>query len=244
MSLKGQQKVAQRSQKVAQRSPKSHRKVTIRIGRISKRDMPEEGLRAEALSAWGHLDSLVLLGPGHGPALPIFSFLVRHPATGLFLHHNYVVALPNDLFGIQARGGCARGGPYMQRLLGLDLALVRRFEAVLVEDCRLDRVGLRRGHMEHCQWEVLRPGATRLNIPWFAPREEVDFILKAVKMVAEEGWKLLPLYRFNNETGEWRHSSNSVFKDRRWLGHVTFTSSRMQFAPPSLGARPDGGLLS
>ena len=198
----------------------------------------EEELRAEALSAWGHLDSLVLLGPGHGPALPIFSFLVRHPATGIFLHHNYVVALLNDLFGIQARGGCACAGPYMQRLLGLDLALVRRFEAVLVEDSRLDRVGLRRGHMEHSQWEVLRPGATRLNIPWFAPREEVDFILNAVTMVAEEGWKLLPLYRFNNETGEWRHSSNSVFKDRRWLGHVTFSSGRMQFAPPAL---PDQG---
>ena len=128
----------------------------------------EEELRAEALAAWGHLDNLVLLGPGHGPALPIFSFLVRHPATGLFLHHNYVVALLNDLFGIQARGGCACAGPYMQRLLGLDLALVRRFEAVLVEDSRLDRVGLRRGHMEHGQWEVLRPGATRLNIPWLA----------------------------------------------------------------------------
>ena len=37
------------------------------------------------------------------------------------------------------------------------------------------------------------------------------------------------MYRFNNETGEWHHRSNSVFKDRRWLGHVSFASGKMEF---------------
>ena len=37
---------------------------------------------------------------------------------------------------------------------------------------RLDRVGLRRGHEEHSQWEVLRPGVTRLNLAWFSSDEE------------------------------------------------------------------------
>ena len=35
--------------------------------------------------------------------------------------------------------------------------------------------------------------------------------------------------RFNNETGEWRHQTNSVFRDRKWLGHVTFSSSGLSF---------------
>ena len=65
----------------------------------------------------------------------------------------------------------------------------------------MDRVGLRRGHMEHSQWEILRPGATRLNLSWFSSQLENQFVIDAVKLVAEEGWKLLPLYRFNNETG-------------------------------------------
>ena len=73
---------------------------------------------------------------------------------------------------------------------------------------RLDRVGLRRGHMEHSQWEILRPGATRLNLSWFSSHLENQFVIDAVKLVAEEGWKLLPLYRFNNETGT-RCSTNS-----------------------------------
>ena len=30
------------------------------------------------------------------------------------LHHNFVSVLLNDLYGIQARGGCACAGPYAQ----------------------------------------------------------------------------------------------------------------------------------
>ena len=36
------------------------------------------------------------------PRLPVLSFLVRHPETGAFLHHNFVCAVLNDLFGVQA----------------------------------------------------------------------------------------------------------------------------------------------
>ena len=58
--------------------------------------------------------------------LSIVSFVVRH--DGRYLHHNFVVALLNDLFGIQSRGGCSCAGPYGHRLLGhrhRDLARVR-----------------------------------------------------------------------------------------------------------------------
>eukprot|EP00090_Calanus_glacialis_P001177 TRINITY_DN10816_c0_g1_i1.p1 TRINITY_DN10816_c0_g1~~TRINITY_DN10816_c0_g1_i1.p1 ORF type:complete len:1070 (-),score=297.95 TRINITY_DN10816_c0_g1_i1:54-3263(-) len=189
----------------------------------------EESLRHKALERLGGLENLVVLGSNSSSHLPIFSFLIKHPETGLFLHHNFAVALLNDLFGIQARGGCACAGPYMHELLGMNKELVRQIERVLVEDSRLDRIGLRRGHREHSQWEVIRPGATRLNIPWFSSEEEVDFILAALEMVVLHGWKLLPVYRFNNETGEWRHHTNSVFKDRRWLGHVSFSSGELVF---------------
>ena len=169
-------------------------KMSVGVGHIMAR---EEEVRAAVLEAWRGVEELEVLGPAASPALPIFSFLIRHPATGLFLHHNFVVALLNDLFGIQSRGGCACAGPYMQRLLGMEERVVRRFEEVLVEDVRLDRVGLRKGHMEGGQWEVVRPGATRLNLPWFAAKEEVTFVAAAVALVAREGWKLLPLYRFS-----------------------------------------------
>ena len=39
---------------------------------------------------------------------------------------------------------------------------------------------------------VYRPGFVRLNLPYFMSDHAVDFVLEAVKMVAEHGWKLLP----------------------------------------------------
>lgn len=76
--------------------------------------------------------------------------------------------------------------------------------------CRkLDRHHLRR-HEEHSSYELLRPGFTRLSLPYFMSEPEVMFVMEAVKMVATEGWKLLPQYIVNPETGEWRHHTNSV----------------------------------
>ena len=43
--------------------------------------------------------------------------------------------------------------------------------------------------------EVLKPGFTRLNLPWFASDAEVDFILEAVALTCESAWKTLPQYR-------------------------------------------------
>lgn len=36
-----------------------------------------------------------------------------------------------------------------------------------------------------------RPGFVRLNLPYFMSDDSVEFVIKAVKMVAEHGWKLL-----------------------------------------------------
>lgn len=59
------------------------------------------------------------------------------------------------------------------------------------------------------------------------PESEVAFVLEALKMVATEGWKLLPQYHMNPETGEWRHHTNSVFKDRRCLSTIRYADGKM-----------------
>lgn len=66
----------------------------------------------KAVTAWKDHASLINLGNMDAPRLPIFSFMVYHKQSGRFLHHNYVSTLLNDLFGVQARGGCACAGPY------------------------------------------------------------------------------------------------------------------------------------
>ncbi|XP_074654925.1 uncharacterized protein LOC141908683 [Tubulanus polymorphus] len=203
-------------------------KDAVTVDLIASRD---QKLCTKAFDYWKDVDNLVLLGSRTLRRLPIFSFVVRHPETGLFLHHNFVAAVLNDLFGIQSRGGCACAGPYAQYLLGIDEDLAERIEDLLVEDSRLDRTHLRRKR-EYNHREILRPGFTRLNLPYFANDDEVDFILEAVKLVAENAWRILPRYIFNPETGEWRHRDHQVFKDRKWLGYISYGAAEMRFRDP------------
>ncbi|KAG7198611.1 hypothetical protein KM043_005972 [Ampulex compressa] len=167
------------------------------------------------------IPELILLGSASQniKRLPIFSFMVRHP-RGTFLHHNFVCAVLNDVFGIQARGGCACAGRYAHDLMGIDQELAKEYEKVLLE-------GERNGANEETNAEGLRPGFAKLSFPYFMSEAEVAFVLEALKMVATEGWKLLPQYVLNPDTGEWRHHTNSVFKERKWLGSIRYTDGKM-----------------
>lgn len=66
------------------------------------------------ITRWSKIPCLHLIGPKAVPCLPVFSFLIGHPQSNRYLHHNFVCALLNDLYGIQSRGGCSCAGPYAQ----------------------------------------------------------------------------------------------------------------------------------
>ena len=104
------------------------------------------------------------------------------------MHHNFVVALLNDLFGIQARGGCSCAGPYGHRLLGIDLDHSSRFKNAINSGC-----------------EGIKPGWVRINFNYFIPDEVFQFLVDAVEFIADNGWKLLRMYEFEPETGLWIH---------------------------------------
>ncbi|UYV72704.1 hypothetical protein LAZ67_10000370 [Cordylochernes scorpioides] len=205
-------------------------KEAVTCARIKER---EEQLIQQAMSAWRKIPELEILGSETAPRLPIFSLMVHHPNSGLMLHHNFLAALLNDLFGLQTRGGCACAGPYALDLLGIDEPLARHLDALLAEDEQLDRTHLRR-YGEYSSREVLRPGFTRLNLAYFLSDHQVEFVLEAVSFVARHGWKFLPLYLYNPETGEWHHRHHQVYADRRWLGAISYNSGKLSYnLPPS-----------
>jgi hypothetical protein len=190
--------------------------------------------------------SIELLGPGPATArLPIFSFLVRHAESGLFLHHNFVAALLNDMFGIQARGGCACAGPYAQELMGIDHALSKRFELALLHDPGLRVLLPRERDRRNSGKELLRPGFVRVSLNYFVDDDQVQFVLAAIRVVAELGWCCLPHYVFNPDTGEWKHRKHDALQSRtrRWLGAVTYTQDGMRrggggHGTPAMGGNP------
>eukprot|EP01034_Spumella_vulgaris_P024591 gene24590-30957_t len=162
----------------------------------------------------GESDSIVLLGreceSGLGVShkhLPVFSFLIR--CADRFLHFHFVCVLLNDLFGIQARGGCMCAGPFSQILLGLDDKHNAAVELALLE-----------------KHEVLRPGYTRLSLPYWTSPEEVDYVVDAILFVAEHGWKFLSMYRYNHKTGEWAHTTRLTrFPERKWLSNFDINAT-------------------
>jgi selenocysteine lyase/cysteine desulfurase len=151
----------------------------------------EESFVQQALAAWATNPRLLLLGNPDLPRVSIVSFGIRHPLAARpdgMLHPNFVVALLNDLFGIQARSGCFCAGPYIHRLIGFDLETSAAHEAEV-----------QRGHAG------IKIGFVRLSFNYFISETVFDYIVEAVDFLAEHAWKLLPLYTFDPYTGLWHH---------------------------------------
>jgi len=168
---------------------------SIRAGLVFalKRAVGEDNIEAlertfvdRAIAAWSAEPNIEILGNVRAHRLSIVSFVIR--CGERLLHHNFVVALLNDLFGIQARGGCSCAGPYGHRLLGIDLQRSMRYHDAIEHGC-----------------EGIKPGWVRVNFNYFLSDRVVDFIIEAVRLIARDGWRLLPWYRFDHETGIWRH---------------------------------------
>ncbi|MGX1366481.1 selenocysteine lyase/cysteine desulfurase [Streptomyces canus] len=151
----------------------------------------EERHWRQALTHWDRNPGIEILGDHHARRLSIVSFRVRHGGH-TYLHHNYVVALLNDLFGIQARGGCSCAGPYGHRLLAID---------PVTSHALLDEID--RG----C--DGIKPGWIRVNFNYFISDTVRDYLIDAVDLVARHGHRLLPEYRFDPHTGQWHHRGGS-----------------------------------
>jgi selenocysteine lyase/cysteine desulfurase len=165
----------------------------------------EEELLRRAVETWVAEPGIQILGNLDSQRLSIVSFVVNAP-DGTYLHHNFVVALLNDLFGIQTRGGCSCAGPYGHRLLDIDLDHSLRFEAQIRGGC-----------------EGIKPGWVRVNFNYFVDEEVFTYVVEAVRLVAREGWRLLGDYRFDPLTGLWHHRTGPVEPPLR-LSDVTYAA--------------------
>ncbi|TVU51283.1 hypothetical protein EJB05_02694, partial [Eragrostis curvula] len=156
-----------------------------------------------------------VLGNTNVERLPIFSFLIYPPVKDsvfgvvdedgshrsledvrrkrLPLHGRFVTRLLNDLFGIQARGGCACAGPYGHTLLNIEDELSLRIRTAILEG-----------------YSGLKPGWTRLSFSYYLSKEEFKFILAAIEFIASYGHRFLPLYKFDWITGDWTFRKQAI----------------------------------
>jgi selenocysteine lyase/cysteine desulfurase len=185
----------------------------------------EEALLARAVESWSADPTIEILGNLGAERLSILSFVIRHPG-GNYLHHNFVVALLNDLFGIQSRGGCSCAGPYGHRLLGIDIEHSHAFQHEIAAGC-----------------EGIKPGWVRLNFTYFLDDVVADYVIEAVRFVARHGERFLVDYRFDPVSGLWRHRDARPELPLR-LSDISYTGPGRAMTYPPHSARADVSVLA
>ena len=104
------------------------------------------------------------------------------------IHHNLIVKLLNDRFGIQTRGGCSCAGTYGHYLLH-----VSKNESHRITD-KIDKGDLSE-----------KPGWVRLSVHPTMKDEELLFVVNAVKQIIENISEWEKDYEFDKSCGEFFH---------------------------------------
>ncbi|KAJ4951372.1 hypothetical protein NE237_028204 [Protea cynaroides] len=136
------------------------------------------------------------------------------------LHGPFVAKLLNDLFGIQARAGCACAAPYGHHLLGVDKTRSLAFRSAI-------QLG----------YSGVKPGWTRVSFPYYMSKEEFEFILAALEFIATYGQRFLPLYKFNWKTGNWTFKSRAFMENLLGEDYIIHLSNRLLSTGPKPGMK-------
>ena len=147
----------------------------------------EVELRTIFLAEVGQDPRIQLLEPQCRERLCIFSFY------SLEKHHNLIVKLLDDRFGVQVRGGCSCAGTYGHILLHVDHATSERIT------CEIDS-----GDLSN------KPGWVRASLHPTMSDAEVVYIAGAIREVMSHYHEWKSDYEFQPESGEFRHRSQPM----------------------------------
>ncbi len=162
----------------------------VGVNFINKR---EHELTTRAFDRWNEEEGIEILGnPDPAQRVGIMSFNIKSTVGG-YLHHKFVTALLNDLFGIQSRAGCSCAGPYGHRLLDID-----------DDTSELYRGAVQNGYCG------MKPGWCRVGLHWVMDDAEADYVIDAVLFIARHGHLFLSLYDFDLCSGTWTHKHEST----------------------------------
>jgi selenocysteine lyase/cysteine desulfurase len=119
--------------------------------------------------------------------LGIVSFMIEGA------HHNLVVKLLNDRFGIQARGGCSCAGTYGHYLLNVDSSTSKKIQR-----------DIQASHLEN------KPGWVRLSVHPTMTDAEIHFIMDAIQQIALGHHACAADYQRCHTTSEFLHRFDEV----------------------------------
>lgn len=146
----------------------------------------EDELKKIFYAAFDQMPKLHLLADNNRERLGVFSFYIED------IHHNLIVRLLNDRYGIQVRGGCSCAGTYGHFLLN-----------VTFERSHEITKKIQKGDLTE------KPGWVRISIHPTMTNKEAEFIIQALKDIIENGKKWATDYYLDKETGEFFHEKQA-----------------------------------
>ncbi|MDZ7292125.1 MAG: aminotransferase class V-fold PLP-dependent enzyme [candidate division KSB1 bacterium] len=149
----------------------------------------EHQLKDRLMDRLLQIPAINILEPEQRHRLSFVSFYVRG------LHHNLIVRLLNDKFGIQTRGGCSCAGTYGHILLNIDYAESKRITDMIDHDDLSEK-----------------PGWVRISLHPTMTDDEVEYIADAIAEIIEHHNRWKDEYRFNIHTGDFESLKGSEFR--------------------------------
>lgn len=156
-----------------------------------KNDMGTANIRAREVELlniiferFEKIPGLHILSGNQKHRLGVISFYIDN------IHHNLIVKLLNDRFGIQVRGGCSCAGTYGHFLLDVDIKTSHEITKLINS-----------GDLS------LKPGWVRVSLHPTMTDEEIIIICNAMEQIVKkiDSWK--KDYFFDKKTGEFFHKS-------------------------------------
>ena len=151
------------------------------VGAMEQR---EGELLDAAMGALRRTEGVHILADGPERRIGVVSFF----AEGI--HHNLLVRLLNDHFGIQVRGGCSCAGTYGHYLLDV----TRQFSSSITRE-------IDRGDLTH------KPGWVRLSLHPTMTDHELETVLNAIDETLRNSERWSRDYSFDPRSGEFFHNS-------------------------------------
>ncbi len=142
----------------------------------------EEQLLKMAFTGIEKIPGLHILSGQHKERLGVISFYHEE------VHHNLMVKLLNDRFGIQVRGGCSCAGTYGHYLLDVTREMSEKITAQLNS-----------GDASH------KPGWVRLSIHPTTTDAELKYLIDSIKEVTENYEDWTKAYYLDKKVNEWFH---------------------------------------
>ena len=166
------------------------------------------------------LNNIVIAGNTDAKRLPIFCLNMFYKKK--WLHPNYITALLNDLFGIQANSGFFNTDKYIISSWKdlLNLKSNKKLQEMI--DYTINEI-------KNNNNALAKFGYFRIHFHYTLSFDQYSYILKAIEWISQNAQRLLPLYTCDPSTGVFKFREKKTSIEYQSLHDVSFIDNKITY---------------